>query len=95
MRGGARGSGIGAVLGVTYILMGAIYFVPAYYLRNYGRRIGQFLRNGSMMLAEAALEAQKSFWKFVGILTLVVMGLYVAGIVLVMVGGMLAALARR
>jgi len=84
--GGARGSGVGAIIGLLYMLMGALYAVPAFYLWNYGSRIGQFLRSGSMMMAESALEAQKSFWKFVGIMTLIVIGVYVVALLVVVIG---------
>jgi hypothetical protein len=34
-------------------------------------RIREFVRNGQEAELEAALEAQRSFWKFIGIVTLV------------------------
>ena len=43
---------------------------------RYADRIRDFLVQGQQHQLDAALEAQKSFWKFVGIFTLVCLCLY-------------------
>jgi hypothetical protein len=55
--------------------------VPAWYLFSYAGALGSFLQGGAVAELEAALDHQKSFWKFVGILTLISMVLAVLGIV--------------
>ena len=70
------GMGIPPYLGILYLFVGAIYFMPSYYLLKYGGAIGRFLRTGAVWDMEAALESQKSFWRFVGIFTLVMLCLY-------------------
>lgn len=62
---------------LMYIPMGVLYFFPSLFLFRYASRINALWANRSVRQLEDALEAQKSFWKFVGILMLVAMVLYV------------------
>lgn len=78
-RGPTRNFEIIAFLG--YVVAGILYAVPALLLNRYASRITDLLSFGREDNLEAALEAQKSFWKFVGILMLVVIGLYLLAIV--------------
>lgn len=78
MAAGAVGSpGIsGAFVGIVYVVMAVLYIIPAVFLWRYADRIGSFLLQRTPVALTHALEAQKSFWKFVGILTLIVICLY-------------------
>ncbi len=75
MSGPAAAMGPG--LGFFYLVMSGFYFVVGKLLWNYRSSIESFLASGGNagMLA-SAVDKQASFWKFVGILTLVMMGLY-------------------
>ena len=86
------GMGFLGVISLVYVLFAAVYVVPAYYLFKYGQRIGDFLRQNGDRQLEAAIVAQKSFWKFVGILTAVCLGLYVVMIVVVLMAGTLGSM---
>lgn len=70
---------------LVYIPVGVLYFFPSFFLFRYASRINALWTTRSVRQLEDALEAQKSFWKFVGILAAVVIALYLAGIVLVFV----------
>lgn len=59
------------------IVVITLYFFAAYYLVTYSSKIGLTLATKSKKHLEAALVAQKSFWKLVGITTLVAIVLYV------------------
>lgn len=86
--GGAAMAGpFGLLLGAVYIFMAILYAVPALYLWWYASRINVFLRDQTTGSLAFALEAQKSFWKFIGISTLVVIVVYVMVILVVVVGG--------
>jgi len=78
MAAGAAGApgAVGAFLGILYILMAILYVIPAVFLWRYADRIGSFLLQRTPGRLASALEAQKSFWKFVGILTLIVLCIY-------------------
>ena len=69
--------------------MALIYIFPAVFLWKYADRIAVFMRERSTGALASALEAQKSFWKFVGILTAVVLAIY-AAIFVVAIWGVVA-----
>jgi len=68
------------LIGAIQVLACLLYLVPAWYLSRYAGALGSFLQGGAAAELEAALDSQKSFWKFVGILTLITMVLAVLGI---------------
>lgn len=73
---GMGGAGFSAIIGILYILIGVLYIFPAYFLHQYASAINDFLNGGGDTAMETALGSQKSFWRFVGILTLIVICLY-------------------
>ena len=80
---------IGVVPALAYLALGLLYVVPAIYLGRYASAIRTLLASNQDQHLSSALEAQKSFWKFVGIMTAVVLGLYVlAALVAVLFVGM-------
>src|SRR6266446_6950289 len=70
-----------AILLIVYPLTAVLYIFPSMYLLRYSNRIREFVAQGQQTQLEAALEAQRSFWKFVGVLTLVALVVAVLGIV--------------
>lgn len=76
--GGAVGA---AVIGAVYAALGAIYFVPGFKLWNYASSIEDLLKDRAVVTLEKALDYQRSFWKFVGVFTVVMISLYVLVIV--------------
>ncbi len=83
------------VLGVVYPLMGLLYIVPSMHLYRYASRIGDLLYSRSSQNLEDALEAQKSFWRFMGILCAIVLALYAVIIVFFILGGFLSGALSR
>ena len=59
-----------------------LYVFPSLYLFKYANRIRDFGIDGDALQLELALDAQRAFWKFVGVLTLV--GLVLTVVLLVM-----------
>jgi hypothetical protein len=78
---GARALGIPAESFVAYPLFGAIYLGPSMLLMRYAKRIREFVAQGEAHQLERALEAQRVFWKFVGVATLVALGMTILGFV--------------
>jgi len=74
---GMRGAAAGPIIAIIYWLIGGLYLVPAIYLFKYASSIKDLIRGGGDSAMETALESQKSFWRFTGIVTLVVVCLYV------------------
>src|SRR5262245_55263006 len=54
-----------------YPIFGVLYVFPSLYLLRYANNIRGFLASGQDRDLAGALEAQRSFWKFAGILTIV------------------------
>ena len=69
-----------AGLAIANILIGLLYFFPSYFLLKYATSIGRLLDGGGQYSMEEALSYQKSFWKFVGILGLIIIGIALLGI---------------
>ena len=84
---GMAAAGFGAVVGGIYIAMALLYIVPAIFLWRYADQIARFDRDRSSGRLATALEAQKSFWKFVGIAALIMLAVYFVAIGIAIVGG--------
>lgn len=78
----AMGSGVEALaLGIMYPLFGILYIVPSLYLFRYASRINDYVRGGQEIQLELALDSQRAFWKFVGVLTVIGIVIGILGIV--------------
>jgi hypothetical protein len=69
-----------AALFVLYPAIGVIYFFPAMYVRRFANRARDYAESGQLADLEAALDAQRSFWKFFGIMTLIGVAVAVVGV---------------
>lgn len=87
---GMRGVGFGPFLAIFYFVFGVLYIFPAYFLHQYASSINDLVQGGGDTAMENALGSQKSFWRFVGILTLVIICIYVLVILLAILGAMSA-----
>ena len=68
---------IKSYFGILYLLMALLYFFPIYYLYNYAKGIKVALSSGNENILEKALVNLKSHHKFLGIMTIVMISLYV------------------
>ncbi len=82
-----------AVLVVTYPLFALLYFFPSLYLLRYASRIRDFVAHGQPQQLEFALDAQRAFWKFTGILTVVCLGIAALALMIGLVVGLAAGMA--
>jgi uncharacterized protein DUF5362 len=95
---GVAGAATGRVetigLMVVYPIMAVLYVFPSLFLLRYADRIRSFVASGREQDLVGALDAQRSFWKFAGILTIasIVFGILIgvfgvlAGVILGMRG---------
>ncbi len=67
-----------AMMGLAglYLVMAALYVIPAMLLLKYSSRISDYVASPDTAKLNSALSSQKSFWKFCGIAALVMVGLY-------------------
>ena len=80
-----------ALLGVIYLPLALVYIYPSLKLWSFSRAIGNLTGQPSTLNLEAALAQQKSFWKFSGILTIVLMVVYALFFVGMIIVGITAA----
>ncbi|WP_237028703.1 DUF5362 family protein [Pedobacter steynii] len=76
-----------AVLTVTYLLIGLLYFYPSLMLFKYAtaaQKAVLFLDQSSLGIA---MSKMKSFFKFWGVFTIVIISFYVIGILFAVVAG--------
>lgn len=88
-RDAAPFAGFSIIMGFVYLVMSLIYLIPSIKLWQYGSAIVRLMSSNAVADLEAALDQQRGFWKFVGIMVLIMIGL----MLLVFVGGMVTAVA--
>jgi hypothetical protein len=69
------------IFAVVYGLMAFIYVFPALKLWKYANRIGSLGSTRSVSDLDAALNEQRSFWKFVGVMAIIMISLYLVIII--------------
>lgn len=74
---GAMGFGLAAL----YVVLSIVYIFPGIKLWKYANSIAMLIQTGRNEDLVAALNQQRSFWKFVGILLISIMVLYVVAII--------------
>ena len=76
------------LLTVVYLIMAGVYFFPVYYLFKFSQNLSAAISSGSSDSYEKAFEYQKSQYKFVGIMAIVVLSLYLIIILVAIVSGL-------
>jgi hypothetical protein len=66
---------------VMFLVVGVLYLYPSILLAKYASAIKRFRYSGSMTDVEAALRHQRFFWRFVGIIGILILSLMVLMIV--------------
>lgn len=84
---GQQGTTWLGIMGAVYMLMALLYIYPALCLLRYAASITAAERSGHLVHVAVALEKQKSFWRFAGILTAVILIIYLGLTVLSLVMG--------
>jgi hypothetical protein len=71
--GGAYPMGL---IGIVYIVLAVIYFFPVNYLYKFSIQIKQGLQSNDKLSLTAGFQNLKSLFKFMGILTIVILSMY-------------------
>jgi len=79
--GGAVG---GAFLSIIYILVALLYFFPCLYLFNFSGKMQVALKNNDQEQLSGSLRNLKSCFKFLGILTIVMLSFYALALLFMM-----------
>jgi hypothetical protein len=75
--GGFYGGGSPIVAGIVYLGMIALYFFPTYYLYLFAKKIKSGINSSSEITVTQAFGYLKSMFKFMGILTIVIISIYI------------------
>jgi hypothetical protein len=86
-----RGAAFGIGMMITYGVMGLLYIFPSIYLLRYAKHIRALEQNRTVPSLNEALTAQKSFWKFVGMMFAIIFVIYGVIFVVMIFAGALGA----
>lgn len=81
MRRAFRGSGFGAeagpiILGLAYLIVAVLYFFPIYYLNAFSNRMLAAVTGRNEIDMNSAFGMLRAHYRFVGIITIVLLSLY-------------------
>ena len=68
--------GMGVVIAIVYILIALLYFFPAYYLLQFSSNMKTALLNYDNSTLEKAFSYLNSHYKFIGVVTIVILSFY-------------------
>ena len=84
--------GMGIFLAAIYGAFAFLYIFPALKLWKYATCIGNLISTNSITDLESALNEQRSFWKFIGIMTLLVLIPFAVMAIIALIGMVSAAM---
>jgi Family of unknown function (DUF5362) len=78
----------GGLITALYLAFALLYFFPCLFLYQFSIRLKAALRDNDQVKLNQSLKSQKSLFKFIGILTIIVLGFYALGLIVVMITSM-------
>ena len=73
----------GAFITILYLVIAVIYFFPCLFLYNFSVRLKAALGSNDQVKLNQSLKAQKTLFKYVGIMTIVILSFYALALVIV------------
>jgi hypothetical protein len=58
-------------MGILFLIMAGIYVFPALYLLRFSQKTNKALKEGNAHVLEEAFRNMKSYWKFIGIMSII------------------------
>ena len=83
---GSRSAGVGLSVGLVYLVFAILYIYPSVRLWQYASSISRLEASRDSFSLETALDQQRSFWKFVGIVVTITIIVYAFVIVFFVMG---------
>ena len=83
---GLYGTGLGVGVAMIYIIMGALFFFPCMYLLRFSTRMLTALRSNDQNSLVSGFANLKSCFKFVGILTIVMLAFWAITVIFGIIG---------
>ena len=75
----------GTIVIVYYVLVALLYFFPCLYLFNFASKMQAAIRNNDQVYLNASFKNLKSWFKFIGILTVIALCIIAIGIIFAIV----------
>ena len=85
-------SGMKNFIAIIYIFIAIMLLFPCIYLFIYSNRLKKFVRTNNTLSLEKAFAIQRKFWKYIGILTIIIlsfMGIAIVGLFAGTIAGLL------
>jgi hypothetical protein len=79
-------SGLGAMMSVFYIGFALLYFLPCLFLFRFANQMKMAFENYEQEMLNNSFQNLKKMFRFVGILTIIILCIYALGILMLMVG---------
>jgi hypothetical protein len=89
--GSGPAAALAPLLGLIYLPLAGVYLLPAIFMHRLANGIDQAVITPSARTLEDTLDRHRVFWKVMGIMALVFIGLWVFGVFAAVVAGVLAA----
>jgi hypothetical protein len=88
----SAGGGMGSMFGggfitVLYLVFAALYFFPCLYLFKFASQMQDALRNHEQAKLQGSFKNLKSLFRFVGILTIIILAFYILLVIGILVVG--------
>ena len=80
--GGAMAQGLGGFITVLYLIVALLCFFPCLYLFNFSTKMKIAIANNDLENLNASFRNLKSYFKFIGILTIIMLAFWVLAILL-------------
>lgn len=85
-------SGMKNFIAVIYIFIAIMLLFPCIYLFIYSNRLKKFVKTNNTLSLEKAFAIQRKFWKYIGVLTIIIlsfMGIAIVGLFAGTIAGLL------
>jgi hypothetical protein len=82
-------------VGALYVVLAFIYVPPVLFLHRYASRIRDLVDENSSQNLEHALRAQKSFWKYIGLFTVITLCIYILVLIGILATSLVMGLGNR
>lgn len=83
---------MGSLISLIYVIIAVLYFFPVYYLYNFSNKALRAIRLKDTRTIEDSFNNLRRHYKFMGILTIIMLGIYAIGFIGLALGGLLGAM---
>ncbi|MBF4465609.1 DUF5362 family protein [Flavobacterium sp. LC2016-12] len=86
----AAGGSFGIMFSIIYLIMALLYFFPVYFLNKFASNAKKAFRDNDSEALTNSFGYLKSHYKFIGILTVILLALYGVVLVFAVIAGLIA-----